>query len=185
MNDIEMQMEDMDIENEENEELVFGDEIEEEKNRFDLCLVGRFLTEKNINVRAMRTKLADLWKPAMGVNIRDLKPGIFLFQFYHKDDMNWVLNNGPWTFDNACLVLNTVKTGEDPVNVMLNEIEFWIQIHGLPVGYMTEVVGKQLGNFFGTFVQYDAKNNSSIWREYMRIRIKMDVRKPIKRKKKL
>lgn len=51
MNDIEMQMEDMDIEDEENEELVFGDDIEEEKNRFDLCLVGRFLTEKNINVR--------------------------------------------------------------------------------------------------------------------------------------
>lgn len=59
--------------------------------------MGRFLTEKNINVRAMRMKLADLWKPAMGVNIRDLKPGIFLFQFYHKDDMNWVLSNGPWT----------------------------------------------------------------------------------------
>lgn len=133
----------------------------------------------------MRTKLADLWKPAMGVNIRGLKPHIFLFQFYHKDDMKWVLNNGPWTFDNACLVLNTVKTGEDPVNVMLNEIEFWIQIHGLPVGYMTEMVEKQLGNFFGTFVQYDAKNNSSIWREYIRIRIKMDVRKPIKRKKKI
>ena len=50
---------------------------------------------------------------------------------------------------------------------------------------MTEMVGKQLGNFFGTFVSYDAKNNSSIWREFMRLRIKVDVRKPLKRRKKI
>ncbi|WOH08183.1 hypothetical protein DCAR_0727620 [Daucus carota subsp. sativus] len=185
MEDIEMQLEDLNIENEENEELVFDEGVEEECNRFELCIVGRFMTEKNINHRAMRTKLADLWKRAMGINIKELKSGIFLFQFYHKDDMNWVLSSGPWTFDGALLVMNTVKMGEDLVNVLLNEVDFWIQIHELPVGYMTEMVGKQLGNFFGTFLQYDAKNNSSIWREFMRIRIRVDVRKPLKRKKKI
>lgn len=129
--------------------------------------------------------MVDVWKPAMGVNIKDLKDGIFLFQFYHINDMQWVLNGGPWSFDNALLVVNTIKAGEDPVIVPLNEVDFWIQIHGLPVGYMSEVVGKQLGNFFGTFFQYDAKNNSSIWRECMRLRIRVDVRKPLKRKKKI
>lgn len=121
----------------------------------------------------------------MGINIKDLKPGIFLFQFYHKDDMNWVVNNGPWTFDSALLMVNTVQTGEDPTKVSLHEVDFWIQIYELPVGYMSELVGKQLGNFFGTFLQYDSKNNSSIWREYMRVRIRLDVRKPLKRKKKI
>lgn len=157
-----MQLAELDIENEENEELAFEEGLEEEVNRFELCLVGRFLTEKNINVRAMKSKLADLWKPAMGISIKDLKPGLFLFQFYHKDDMSWVMNNGPWTFDNALLVSNVVKAGEDPVKVSLVEVDFWIQIHDLPIGYMTEVVGKQLGNFFGVFLQYDTKNNSSI-----------------------
>lgn len=175
-----MQMEDMNIENEENEELVLDEGMEEEGNRFAMCLVGCFLTKKNINIRAMRTKLADLWKPAIGININDLKPGTFLFQFYHTDDMKWVLNNGSWTFDSAVLVMNVIKAGEDPVKVTLNEVEFWIQIYDLPVGYMTEMMGKQLGNFFGTFVHYDAKNNSILWREYMRLRIKIDVRKPLK-----
>lgn len=94
MDDTEMQLADLDIENEENEELVFDEGVEEEINRFEPCLVGRFLTEKIINIRAMKTKLADLWKPAMGINFKDLKPGLFLFQFYHRDDMEWVLNNG-------------------------------------------------------------------------------------------
>ncbi|KAL8128305.1 hypothetical protein AgCh_015044 [Apium graveolens] len=50
---------------------------------------------------------------------------------------------------------------------------------------MTEEVRKQLGNFFGVFLEYDHKNNTSIWRECMRIKVKLDVRKPLKRKKKI
>lgn len=60
VDDIEMQMADVDIKNEENEELIFDDNVEEEVNMFDLCLVGRFLTEKSINVRVIKTKLADI-----------------------------------------------------------------------------------------------------------------------------
>lgn len=67
----------------------------------------------------------------------------------------------------------------------LNEVRFWIQIHDMPPGFMSESVGKQLGNFFGTLLEYDPNNNKSIWREYMRIRINVDVRKPLKRKKKI
>lgn len=185
MDDIEMQLAEMDITNEENEELSFETGVEEEVNRFELCLVGRFLTEKSINVRAMKLKMADLWKPAMGISIKDLKEGLFLFQFYHKEDMNWVVSNGPWTFDGALLVMSAIKTGEDPTRVPLVEVDFWVQIHDLPVGYMSEVVGKQLGNFFGQFLQYDTKNNSSIWREFMRLRIRIDVRRPLKRRKKI
>lgn len=61
----------------------------------------------------------------------------------------------------------------------------WVQIHDLPKGFMSELVEKQLGDFYGEFMQYDAKNNSIIWMKYMRIKIKLDVRKPLKRKKKI
>lgn len=50
---------------------------------------------------------------------------------------------------------------------------------------MSEQVGKQLENFFGSFILYDPNNNASIWREYMRLKIRIDVRKPLKRKKKI
>lgn len=73
----------------------------------------------------------------------------------------------------------------DPLEIPLFELSFWVQLSGLPNGFMTESVGKQLGDFFGSFLSYDPNNNSSIWRECMRIRIKIDVRKPLKRKKKI
>lgn len=73
-----------------------------------------------------------------GCNIKDLKPGLFLFQFYHNDDMQWVMNAGPWTFDSALLVTNVIKQGEDLTKVMLVYADFLIQIHDLPVGFMSE-----------------------------------------------
>lgn len=79
VNDIEMQMANLDIDNKENEELVFDERVEEESNRFDLCLVGQFLIKKSINIIALKTKMTDIWRPAMGITIRDPKPGLFLF----------------------------------------------------------------------------------------------------------
>ena len=124
VDDVEMQLANIDIDNEENEELVFEEGVEQETNRFDLCLVGRFLTEKGINTRVMRTKLADIWRPAMGITIKDINPELFLFQFYHQDDMDWVRNGGPWSFDNAMLILNVIKPGEDPTKVALVELDY-------------------------------------------------------------
>lgn len=176
---------DLNIEEKENEDLIFEGDIEEEVNKCDLCLVGRFLTEKNINTRAMKTKLADVWKPTMGINIKELEMGIFLFQFYHKEDKMWVLNGGPRTFDNSMLLLEQISVGQDPVKVSLWWLNIWIQVYELPSGFMSEAVSKQLGDFFGEFLAYDPKNNSSIWRECMRIKIRIDVRRPLKRKKKI
>ena len=173
------QLADLDIAEEENEDFTF------EVNKYELCLVGRYLTEKNINMRAMMTKMANVCKPTMGINIKEIDPGIFLFQFYHREDMLWVLNGGPWSFDNAMLIVNRIPIGEEPLNVPLWSLELWIQIHDLSKGFMSEAVGKQLWDFFGEFVMCDAKNNSSIWMGYMCIKIRLDVCKPLKRRKKI
>lgn len=183
--DLDDQLADLNIEEEENEDFIFDEGMEEQLNRYELCLVGRFLTEKNVNTRAMTSKMADVWKPAMGINIKEIDSGSFLFQFYHKEDMMWVFSGGSWSFDNAMLILSKIPAGEEPLSVPLWNVEIWIQIHDLPKRFMSNAVGKQLGDFFGAYVSYDAKNNSSIWVEYMRIKIQMDVRKPLKRKKKI
>lgn len=183
--DVHVQMENLGIDDEENEAFVFEEGVEEESNKYELCLVGRFLTEKSINVRAMKSKLADIWRPAMGINIKEIESGVFLFQFYHREDVQWVVKGGPWSFDNAMLIIKEITTGEEPLKVPLWSLNFWIQIYDLPTGFMTEAVGRQLGNFFGQYLEYDQKNNEGIWREYMRLKISLDVRKPLKRKKKI
>lgn len=184
-NDLNDQFAGLDIDDEENSAFVFGGEEEVEINMYGLCIVGRFLTERKINVNEMKSKMADVWRPTMGINIKEIEQGIFLFQFYHKEDMNWVLKGGPWSFDNAMFEMAEVPKGEEPLNVPLWHVNMWMQIYELPSGFISEAMGKQLGDFFGEFLEYDNKNNTSSWREFMRIRVRLDVRKPLKRKKKI
>ena len=50
---------------------------------------------------------------------------------------------------------------------------------------MSESIGKQLGNYIGFFLENDTSNNGGSVKEYMRLRVSMDVRSPLKRGKRL
>ncbi|MCI14481.1 hypothetical protein A2U01_0035612, partial [Trifolium medium] len=42
-----------------------------------------------------------------------------------------------------------------------------------------------LANYIGEFVEYDKNNNTSFWRQYMRVKVRVDVRRPLKIEKKI
>ncbi|MBA0779594.1 hypothetical protein Gotri_003836 [Gossypium trilobum] len=75
------------------------------------------------------------------------------------------------------------KRGEDLLKIPLVFVPFWVQIHDVPVGLFSENLAIQLGNFIGVFLEYDASNLGKENRNYMRIRVQIGVRKPLRRKK--
>ncbi|GAU36753.1 hypothetical protein TSUD_318520 [Trifolium subterraneum] len=48
-----------------------------------------------------------------------------------------------------------------------------------------EEVLKGLANYIGEFVEYDKNNNTSFWMKYMRVKVRVDVRSPLKIEKKI
>ncbi|MCI13752.1 hypothetical protein A2U01_0034872, partial [Trifolium medium] len=107
--------------------------------------------------------------------------GLFLFHFGHVLDMEAVLKGGPWSFDNNMLIVERVQLGMRIENIPLFHVELWVQVHKLPMGLMKEKFGIPLANYIGTFVEYDKNNNTSFWRDYMRLRVRVDVRQPLKK----
>ncbi|KAJ8758931.1 hypothetical protein K2173_002710 [Erythroxylum novogranatense] len=152
---------------------------------FRWSLVGSFLTQKPIHMQSMKDTLASLWRPVMGVYIKDIDPNRFIFQFFHERDMQRVLDDGPWTFDNQLLLLKTFCSTDQPESMPLYKADMWVQVHKLPVGFMSEKVAQTIGNFLGAFVKSDPNNFSDIWRSYMRIRVAVDVNKAIKHEMKI
>ncbi|MBA0677307.1 hypothetical protein Goari_018722 [Gossypium aridum] len=73
--------------------------------------------------------------------------------------------------------------GEDPLKVPLIFTPFWVQIHDVPIGLFSGKLAIQLGNFIGVFLEYDSSNLGKKNHNYMRVRVQIDVRKPLKRKK--
>lgn len=60
-------------------------------------------------------------------------------------------------------------------NIPLFHVAFCVQIHNLTLGFMTATVGTHLGNYIGSFLEYDKTNNTNLWLRYMHIRVLIDV----------
>ena len=54
----------------------------------------------------------------------------------------------------------------------------------MPIGLQSKRVLRDVGNFIGVFVESDPKNLDGNWKTYMRIRVALDIRKPVERKMK-
>jgi hypothetical protein len=119
------------------------------------------------------------------MDIEEVHPGLFIFRFYHHVDVQRILKQGPWSFDNHTFVLSILPEDADPLEIPLVKVPFWIQVHNLPVGFMSHKAGKNIAEYIGEFLEYDEKNDSLSWRKYMRIRVLVDIRLPLKKAKKI
>lgn len=55
-----------------------------------------------------------------------------------------------------------------------------VQIYDLTIGFNTECILKSIGNYVGKFVESDQKNFQGLWRNYLRVKVALDVRRPLK-----
>lgn len=83
------------------------------------------------------------------------------------------------------LILEVIKAGNIFNKKSLLHVCFWVQVYDLPVGFMSPVINKHLGNFIGEFSEYDVNNGSEVWRTFIRVREHVDVRAPLKKEKKV
>lgn len=128
-------------------------------------LVGRFVTEKNINFGAMQNVMASLWRPREGMEIHDLGGQRYSFVFYHVLDMQ-VLDGGPWTFEQSLSVYHHLKENEDSHLVTLNKTDMWVQVYDLPKELISENIFTSIGNYLGAFFKSDPANIQGGWKLY-------------------
>ncbi|XP_031120573.1 uncharacterized protein LOC116023706 [Ipomoea triloba] len=148
-------------------------------------MVGRFLTDKLIKLEYMRQVFASVWKLVKGVQVTELQTNLFMFVFFHSSDLQYVLEEGPWSFENCTLICRPVVDGALPGEVKLDSVDIWVQLHDLPVGYTSTTIQEQIGNFLGNFVKCDERFIGAPWLDFYRIRVALPVDKPLKRRMKL
>ncbi|MBA0573545.1 hypothetical protein Golob_000815 [Gossypium lobatum] len=146
----------------EEEEAIYGQE-EEKIEEFRYCLVGRVFTESAIHFPSMKNVLAELWHPIERVAITEIEDKRILFRFYNEIDIQRVVDDIPWFFNRHMIIFHRLMKGEDSLQGM----------------------AQQLGNFIGVFLGYDTLLATKGAKQYMRIRVSLDVRSPLRRKKQI
>lgn len=144
-----------------------------------LTLIGQFWSEYVPDLPSMRNTLAFLWKPVYGVTIKAQGTRRFFFQFYHERDLKRIINGGPWTFNRKVLLLTYMAPLSNPLSDPIENIDFWIQVHDVPLGFRLERVCADVGNKMGQFIEFDPANFNDRWKPFLRIRVRLNVTKPL------
>ncbi|KAL0446259.1 UNVERIFIED_CONTAM: hypothetical protein Slati_1753800 [Sesamum latifolium] len=114
-----------------------------------------------------------------------IESNCFLLKFSHRLDRDRVLARRPWAYDKNLLVLASVEAEDNPSTIDMDWCEFHIHIHGLPLGKITRDVCAFIDNKLGRFKDMDSDDNGAVWGSSVRIRVALDVTKPLKRALKL
>lgn len=83
------------------------------------------------------------------------------------------------------LVYHQVQEGEDPIAVPLQHVEMWVQIYDIPKGFLSENILKSVASYIGTYIKSDQNTFVGGWKPYVRIRVLLDINKPLKRRLKI
>ncbi|KAL6201237.1 hypothetical protein ACLB2K_024952 [Fragaria x ananassa] len=151
------------------------------KTKLDLSLVGKVLTTKPFSRIDLKTKMVMAWNPTKDMKIREIDDNLFLFVFRNVEDKQRVLDNGPWHFDNALLVLDYTDGTVSPSEMKLNHADLWVQVHNLPLLGMNVVLGRRIANYLGKYLEVEEEGDGECWGKYMRLRVRLDVMQPLRR----
>lgn len=122
----------------ENEPVAGQEGDEEEDDDFKFYLVDRVLTDGFVHFPSLRNVLSKLWHPIEGVTITEIEDKRLIFRFYNEVDLRRMLSGTPWFFNRHLLIFYKLVKGEDLLQVPLFYSNFWVQVHDLPTGSMSE-----------------------------------------------
>lgn len=142
-------------------------------------IIFKFVTRKSIGVKYPEAALNAIWRPSVPANVFAVGDSIFMAGFENAVDCNKILAHQPWHFSNSLMVFKKAVGNERISDLILNEVSFWVQIHGLKLQLQTRYVGQLLGNKIGRVLEVDCTANALAWGKCLRVRILLNVYKPL------
>ena len=135
----------------------------------EVILAGKFMTRRALSVEAVGRTLKPLWKTRNGFEIREVGNHVLLFVFDDENEAERILATEPWTYDKHLIILSHYD-GSCPIqSVRFHTVNFWIQIHGLPVNRLNEKTAYGIGKSIGE-VSRASRTGELICGNFLRVR---------------
>ncbi|KAK4406073.1 hypothetical protein Sango_0613800 [Sesamum angolense] len=84
-------------------------------------------------------------------------------------------------FNRIRTALSLTEFEDDGADVNLDWAAFHIHVHGLPLTKMSKEMAQFIGDHLGRFIDVDVDSAGHIWGSSMRLRVSLEVTKPLKR----
>ena len=148
-------------------------------------MAGRFFTKRVLNVEAVGRTFKPLWKLKGEVKIHDLGDNILVFDFEEGLDMERVLELEPWSYDKHMVAFERVSEIENVPLLEFGRVTFWVQIHNVLERSLTQSTGKLVGKTIEKVLEIADPKDDGAGNEFLRVRVSIDISKPLPRCRKL
>ena len=165
-----------------------------EDNLFDLSsevepvkptFAAKFYTRRIINVEAIARTFKPLWQTRRSFSIQDVGDNLALIEFEDAADMERVLLGELWSYDKYLIAFHRLSNDIAVENLPFNRVDFWVQIHNLPVLSMKRKVAIAMGGYIGEVLPSPTQEEEGSNGKFMRVRVRMDITKPLCRGRKI
>lgn len=149
-------------------------------SQHDLSLVGRVITDKDLSINFIRANALRLLQPVKGAAIKSIATNMFVIKFEHPLDRKKAMGGCPWTLDKHAMILEPINPDKKPEDHELTRLPIVVRVAQLSLANRLPSVAQLIGNHLGSFVEIP-KETDSFYTPYFRVKILVDVNKPLKR----
>ena len=159
----------------------------DEGNKVDLSLkkkagehvlAVKFLTHRNINMKAVARTFQPLWRTRGNFEVNEAGNNMVLFDFELEVDIEKVLMGEPWTFNRHLVVLECYDGSTLVRKLHFRTTSFWVQIRDLPFSFLTTRVAVSIGETLGV-VAIPKDRSEMRGGNFMRVRAVIDITKAL------
>ena len=148
-------------------------------------LAAKFMTKWIVNVESVARTFRPLWRLERDVQIKDMGENILFSNFEDKCDLNRVIEHEPWTYDKHLVVFEKVVANVPISALSFQYTSFWIQIHDLPIHCLNSETCEAIGSSLGTPLLMTDSEGEGGKGNYLRVRVRIDITKPLNRVRKI
>ena len=160
---------------------ICNDDFQDLKKQARWMAVARVHTNKPVSASAVFDTLRGIWGLAHNPELREVDDNLFTFKFFCLGDWNKVMHQGLWMYKKLVVVMAEYDGLCNPKEVKLDRTTVWAQIHAIPEVYRITKIVDELARRIGKVHSVEMKPTRYFEGDYVRVRVKHDVRKPLVR----
>ncbi|KAL0016646.1 hypothetical protein SO802_003715 [Lithocarpus litseifolius] len=143
--------------------------LTEDERVHQFSIAAKFTTKRAINVDSIVRTFNPLWRAKKGFKIQKIGDHEMLFSFETKEDVDSILSSEPWSFNKHLVIMQRYDHEQPFQDVKFEKTTFWVQVHGLPMKYMTAATAEKICGVVGDVIShseqkfYDGGDNKQVW----------------------
>ena len=103
-----------------------------------------------------------------------------MFKFACEGDNKRILELGPWNIEGFPLILKQWQNNLAIEDMDFSSIQLWIQVHDLPIEYMSKENAEKIGALVGEVLDVDFIGDGKIcMSKFLRVKVEIKVENPL------